>query len=163
MTFLISGMVLSCCVTSSHRICDYALAPRQAVTSTRAGERLCWLCSEHGSELLLQLLGTTNVRGLDPNSTLQTPAHQPHPGLGGSQEHLRRLSGCVWWSGALGVWPCHAAVFFHHRPLDGNTCLSQVHSWAPLQVLHGDSEVLFPVSGVGSYGPAGRCSLFLFQ
>uniref|UniRef100_A0A5F8GQN2 Sorting nexin 29 n=1 Tax=Monodelphis domestica TaxID=13616 RepID=A0A5F8GQN2_MONDO len=40
------------------------------------------------------------------------------------------------------------------RPLDGNTCLSQMHSWAPLQVLHGDSDVLFPLSGVGSYAPA---------
>lgn len=32
-----------------------------------------------------------------------------------------------------------------------------MHSWAPLHVLHGDADVLFPVSGVGSYGPAGRC------
>uniref|UniRef100_A0A8C0N9Y9 Sorting nexin 29 n=1 Tax=Canis lupus familiaris TaxID=9615 RepID=A0A8C0N9Y9_CANLF len=40
------------------------------------------------------------------------------------------------------------------KPLDGNTHLSQMHSWAPLQVLHGDAEVLFPVSGVGSYSPA---------
>ncbi|XP_047388860.1 sorting nexin-29 isoform X2 [Sciurus carolinensis] len=40
------------------------------------------------------------------------------------------------------------------KPLDGNTCLSQVHGWSPLQVLHGDAEVLFPVSGVGAYGPA---------
>ncbi|XP_023385406.1 sorting nexin-29 isoform X2 [Pteropus vampyrus] len=40
------------------------------------------------------------------------------------------------------------------KPLDGDTCLSQRHSWAPLQVLHGDTDVLFPVSGVGSYSPA---------
>ncbi|KAM8779907.1 sorting nexin-29 [Rhynchonycteris naso] len=40
------------------------------------------------------------------------------------------------------------------KPLDGSTCLSQMHSWAPLQVLHGDTDVLFPVSGVGSYSPA---------
>uniref|UniRef100_A0A452FL18 Sorting nexin 29 n=1 Tax=Capra hircus TaxID=9925 RepID=A0A452FL18_CAPHI len=40
-------------------------------------------------------------------------------------------------------------------PRDGGACLSQMHSWAPLQVLHGHAEVLFPVSGVGSYGPAG--------
>ncbi|XP_055453744.1 sorting nexin-29 [Psammomys obesus] len=44
------------------------------------------------------------------------------------------------------------------KPLDGNTCLPQVHGWAPLQVLHGDADadtdVLFPVSGVGSYGAA---------
>lgn len=40
------------------------------------------------------------------------------------------------------------------KPLDGNTCLSQMHSWAPLQVLHGDTDVLFPVSGVGSFSPA---------
>lgn len=64
--------------------------------------------------------------------------------------------------------PCHAAVFFLHRPLDGNTCLPQVHGWAPLQVLHGgadaDTDVLFPVSGGGSYVAAGGCflsSLFL--
>ncbi|XP_016053094.1 PREDICTED: sorting nexin-29 isoform X1 [Miniopterus natalensis] len=40
------------------------------------------------------------------------------------------------------------------KPLDGNTCLSQMHSWAPLQVLHGDTDVLFPVSRVGSFSPA---------
>ncbi|XP_060140188.1 sorting nexin-29 isoform X2 [Globicephala melas] len=40
------------------------------------------------------------------------------------------------------------------KPLDGAACLSQMHSWAPLHVLHGDADVLFPVSGVGSYGPA---------
>ncbi|KAF6127347.1 sorting nexin 29 [Phyllostomus discolor] len=40
------------------------------------------------------------------------------------------------------------------KPLDGNTCLSQRHSWAPLQVLHGDTDVLFPVSGMGSFSPA---------
>ncbi|NP_083240.2 sorting nexin-29 isoform a [Mus musculus] len=44
------------------------------------------------------------------------------------------------------------------RTLDGNACLAQVHGWAPLQVLHGDADadtdVLFPVSGVGSYGAA---------
>ncbi|XP_037669953.1 sorting nexin-29 isoform X1 [Choloepus didactylus] len=33
------------------------------------------------------------------------------------------------------------------KPLDANTCLSQMHRWAPLQVLHGDADVLFPVSG----------------
>ncbi|XP_063082630.1 sorting nexin-29 isoform X4 [Cavia porcellus] len=41
------------------------------------------------------------------------------------------------------------------KPLDGDACLSQVHSWAPLQVLHGDNDVLFPVSGVGSCASAG--------
>ncbi|XP_031220445.1 sorting nexin-29 [Mastomys coucha] len=44
------------------------------------------------------------------------------------------------------------------RTLDGNACLPQVHGWAPLQVLHGDADadtdVLFPVSGVSSYGAA---------
>ncbi|XP_029326457.1 sorting nexin-29 isoform X2 [Mus caroli] len=44
------------------------------------------------------------------------------------------------------------------RTLDENACLAQVHGWAPLQVLHGDADadtdVLFPVSGVGSYGAA---------
>ncbi|XP_040314949.1 sorting nexin-29 isoform X3 [Herpailurus yagouaroundi] len=40
------------------------------------------------------------------------------------------------------------------KPLDANARLSQMHSWAPLQVLQGDADVLFPVSGVGSYGPA---------
>ncbi|XP_076997878.1 sorting nexin-29 isoform X2 [Tamandua tetradactyla] len=33
------------------------------------------------------------------------------------------------------------------KPLDTNTCLSQMHRWAPLQVLHSDADVLFPVSG----------------
>ncbi|MEJ1287369.1 sorting nexin 29 [Cricetulus griseus] len=49
------------------------------------------------------------------------------------------------------------------KPLDGNVCLPQVHGWAPLQVLHGDADadtdVLFPVSGVGSYVAAGGCFL----
>ncbi|XP_055417356.1 sorting nexin-29 isoform X11 [Bubalus kerabau] len=40
------------------------------------------------------------------------------------------------------------------KPRDTGACLSQMHGWAPLQVLHGHAEVLFPVSGVGSYGPA---------
>lgn len=52
-----------------------------------------------------------------------------------------------------------ASVFSCPRPLDGSACLSQMHAWAPLQVLHGDADVLFPVSGVGSYGPAGTCLL----
>lgn len=56
--------------------------------------------------------------------------------------------------GPQGPAPCHTAVLFPRRPLDGNTCLSQRHSWAPLQVLHGDTDILFPVSGVGSYSPA---------
>uniref|UniRef100_A0A2K5JUX8 Sorting nexin 29 n=1 Tax=Colobus angolensis palliatus TaxID=336983 RepID=A0A2K5JUX8_COLAP len=46
------------------------------------------------------------------------------------------------------------------KPLDGNTCLSQMHSWAPLKVLHNDSDILFPVSGVGSYSPAGPLGSF---
>uniref|UniRef100_A0A5F8G5F5 Sorting nexin 29 n=1 Tax=Monodelphis domestica TaxID=13616 RepID=A0A5F8G5F5_MONDO len=49
----------------------------------------------------------------------------------------------------------YICILSQSRPLDGNTCLSQMHSWAPLQVLHGDSDVLFPLSGVGSYAPAG--------
>ncbi|XP_059125956.1 sorting nexin-29 [Peromyscus eremicus] len=44
------------------------------------------------------------------------------------------------------------------KPLDASTCLPPVPGWAPLQVLHGDADadtdVLFPVSGVGSYGAA---------
>uniref|UniRef100_H0VRB4 Sorting nexin 29 n=1 Tax=Cavia porcellus TaxID=10141 RepID=H0VRB4_CAVPO len=46
-------------------------------------------------------------------------------------------------------------IFIKTMPLDGDACLSQVHSWAPLQVLHGDNDVLFPVSGVGSCASAG--------
>lgn len=34
-----------------------------------------------------------------------------------------------------------------------------MQSWAPLQVLHGDTDVLFPVSGVASFSPAGGCFL----
>uniref|UniRef100_A0A8C3VIL4 Sorting nexin 29 n=1 Tax=Catagonus wagneri TaxID=51154 RepID=A0A8C3VIL4_9CETA len=40
------------------------------------------------------------------------------------------------------------------KPLDGSACLAQMHGWAPLQVLHGDAGVLFPVSGGGSHSPA---------
>lgn len=64
--------------------------------------------------------------------------------------------------GPQGPAPCHTAVLFPRRPLDGNTCLSQRHSWAPLQVLHGDTDILFPVSGVGSYNPAGGCFWWAF-
>lgn len=64
--------------------------------------------------------------------------------------------------GPQGPAPCHTAVLFPRRPLDGNTCLSQRHSWAPLQVLHGDTDILFPVSGVGSYSPAGGCFWWAF-
>ncbi|RLW01481.1 hypothetical protein DV515_00007962, partial [Chloebia gouldiae] len=35
------------------------------------------------------------------------------------------------------------------------TCNSQICSWSPLQVLNDDSDVLFPVSAVGSYSQAG--------
>ncbi|XP_049624507.1 sorting nexin-29 [Suncus etruscus] len=37
------------------------------------------------------------------------------------------------------------------KPLDGPPCLAPMHGWAPLQVLHGDTGVLFPVSSIGSY------------
>ena len=69
------------------------------------------------------------------------------PGLGGS---LRGSGGALTRSCALSL-----------RPRDTGACLSQMHGWAPLQVLHGHAEVLFPVSGVGSYGPAGGCPRFL--
>uniref|UniRef100_A0A8C0FSL9 Sorting nexin 29 n=1 Tax=Bubo bubo TaxID=30461 RepID=A0A8C0FSL9_BUBBB len=36
------------------------------------------------------------------------------------------------------------------------TCNSQICSWTPLQVLNDDSDVLFPVSAVGSYSQTGR-------
>uniref|UniRef100_A0A8C3R7C2 Sorting nexin 29 n=1 Tax=Cyanoderma ruficeps TaxID=181631 RepID=A0A8C3R7C2_9PASS len=35
------------------------------------------------------------------------------------------------------------------------TCNSQICSWSPLQVLNDDSDVLFPVSAVGSYSQTG--------
>lgn len=69
------------------------------------------------------------------------------PGLGGSL-------------GGPGEALTHSCVL-SLRPLDAGACLSQMHGWAPLQVLHGHAEVLFPVSGVGSYGPAGGCPWFL--
>ncbi|KAM6320118.1 sorting nexin-29 isoform 2-T2 [Podargus strigoides] len=37
------------------------------------------------------------------------------------------------------------------KPHEIGTCNSQICSWAPLQVLNDDSDVLFPVSAVGSY------------
>ncbi|NWW34123.1 SNX29 protein, partial [Panurus biarmicus] len=37
------------------------------------------------------------------------------------------------------------------RPHERVTCNSQICSWSPLQVLNDDSDVLFPVSAVGSY------------
>uniref|UniRef100_A0A8C0UKB5 Sorting nexin 29 n=1 Tax=Cyanistes caeruleus TaxID=156563 RepID=A0A8C0UKB5_CYACU len=38
-----------------------------------------------------------------------------------------------------------------HLPHEIVTCNSQLCSWSPLQVLNDDSDVLFPVSAVGSY------------
>uniref|UniRef100_A0A672TTH3 Sorting nexin 29 n=1 Tax=Strigops habroptila TaxID=2489341 RepID=A0A672TTH3_STRHB len=37
------------------------------------------------------------------------------------------------------------------KPHELGTCNSQICSWSPLQVLNDDSDVLFPVSAVGSY------------
>uniref|UniRef100_A0A8B9G0Z5 Sorting nexin 29 n=1 Tax=Amazona collaria TaxID=241587 RepID=A0A8B9G0Z5_9PSIT len=37
-----------------------------------------------------------------------------------------------------------------------STCNSKICSWSPLQVLNDDSDVLFPVSAVGSYSQTGR-------
>ncbi|NXA37500.1 SNX29 protein, partial [Eudromia elegans] len=37
------------------------------------------------------------------------------------------------------------------KPLETSACSSQLCSWAPLQVLNDDSDVLFPISAVGSY------------
>ncbi|NWY05937.1 SNX29 protein, partial [Nothoprocta ornata] len=39
---------------------------------------------------------------------------------------------------------------------ENSACSSQLCSWTPLQVLNDDSDVLFPVSAVGSYSQAGR-------
>ncbi|XP_075420389.1 sorting nexin-29 [Tenrec ecaudatus] len=44
--------------------------------------------------------------------------------------------------GTKGVGPSESP----EKPLHGTSSLSPVHSWAPLQVLHGDADVLFPVS-----------------
>ncbi|XP_054991550.1 sorting nexin-29 isoform X2 [Sorex araneus] len=38
--------------------------------------------------------------------------------------------------------------------LDGTPDLAPLHGWAPLQMLHGDAGVLFPVGSAGSYSPA---------
>lgn len=85
--------------------------------------------------------------GLAPGSRLGPLMFSAPPGLGGS---LGVLGGALTRSCVLSP-----------RPRDGGACLSQMHSWAPLQVLHGHAEVLFPVSGVGSYGPAGGYPRFL--
>uniref|UniRef100_A0A672TWA2 Sorting nexin 29 n=1 Tax=Strigops habroptila TaxID=2489341 RepID=A0A672TWA2_STRHB len=42
------------------------------------------------------------------------------------------------------------------KPHELGTCNSQICSWSPLQVLNDDSDVLFPVSAVGSYSQTGR-------
>uniref|UniRef100_A0A663N4X2 Sorting nexin 29 n=1 Tax=Athene cunicularia TaxID=194338 RepID=A0A663N4X2_ATHCN len=41
-------------------------------------------------------------------------------------------------------------------PHEIGICNSQICSWTPLQVLNDDSDVLFPVSAVGSYSQTGR-------
>uniref|UniRef100_A0A8D2QRN4 Sorting nexin 29 n=1 Tax=Zosterops lateralis melanops TaxID=1220523 RepID=A0A8D2QRN4_ZOSLA len=41
------------------------------------------------------------------------------------------------------------------KPHEIVTCNSQICSWSPLQVLNDDSDVLFPVSAVGSYSQTG--------
>ncbi|XP_009872578.1 PREDICTED: sorting nexin-29, partial [Apaloderma vittatum] len=40
------------------------------------------------------------------------------------------------------------------KPHEIGTCNSQICSWTPLQVLNDDSDVLFPVSAIGSYSQA---------
>uniref|UniRef100_A0A663N1J8 Sorting nexin 29 n=1 Tax=Athene cunicularia TaxID=194338 RepID=A0A663N1J8_ATHCN len=42
------------------------------------------------------------------------------------------------------------------KPHEIGICNSQICSWTPLQVLNDDSDVLFPVSAVGSYSQTGR-------
>ncbi|KAM9261669.1 sorting nexin-29 isoform 2-T2 [Cariama cristata] len=42
------------------------------------------------------------------------------------------------------------------KPHEIGTCNSQICSWTPLQVLNDDSDVLFPVSAVGSYSQTGK-------
>uniref|UniRef100_U3I8J3 Sorting nexin 29 n=1 Tax=Anas platyrhynchos platyrhynchos TaxID=8840 RepID=U3I8J3_ANAPP len=42
------------------------------------------------------------------------------------------------------------------KPHEIVTCNSQICSWSPLQVLNDDSDVLFPVSAVGSYSQTGK-------
>ncbi|NXD12455.1 SNX29 protein, partial [Nothocercus nigrocapillus] len=41
------------------------------------------------------------------------------------------------------------------KPHETSACSSQLCSWTPLQVLNDDSDVLFPVSAVGSYSQTG--------
>ncbi|XP_075292204.1 sorting nexin-29 isoform X4 [Opisthocomus hoazin] len=41
------------------------------------------------------------------------------------------------------------------KPHEIGTCNSQICSWTPLQVLNDDSDILFPVSAVGSYSQTG--------
>ncbi|XP_064886467.1 sorting nexin-29 isoform X10 [Columba livia] len=42
------------------------------------------------------------------------------------------------------------------KPHEVGSCDSQICSWTPLQVLNDDSDVLFPVSAVGSYSQTGN-------
>uniref|UniRef100_A0A8C3XPR8 Sorting nexin 29 n=1 Tax=Chelydra serpentina TaxID=8475 RepID=A0A8C3XPR8_CHESE len=41
-------------------------------------------------------------------------------------------------------------------PHEGDRCNSQICTWTPLQILNDNSEILFPVSAVGSYSQIGR-------
>ncbi|XP_058567864.1 sorting nexin-29 isoform X3 [Neofelis nebulosa] len=58
------------------------------------------------------------------------------------------------YGGSMSGRKCLGHLGSPEKPLDANARLAQMHSWAPLQVLQGDADVLFPVSGAGSYGPA---------
>ncbi|KAM7152388.1 sorting nexin-29 isoform 3-T4 [Macrochelys suwanniensis] len=42
------------------------------------------------------------------------------------------------------------------KPHEGDTCNSQICTWTPLQILNDNSEILFPVSAVGSYSQIGN-------
>uniref|UniRef100_A0A8C3PBS5 Sorting nexin 29 n=1 Tax=Chrysemys picta bellii TaxID=8478 RepID=A0A8C3PBS5_CHRPI len=42
------------------------------------------------------------------------------------------------------------------KPYDGGTCNSQICTWTPLHILNDNSDILFPVSAVGSYSQIGN-------
>ncbi|XP_043379166.1 sorting nexin-29 isoform X3 [Chelonia mydas] len=42
------------------------------------------------------------------------------------------------------------------KPHEGGTCNSQICTWTPLQILNDNSDILFPVSAVGSYSQIGN-------
>lgn len=142
------------------RCCDWCLGPLPDYKLYKSITAICWLFTpvlSTASSGKRTHEGLTGLCGAESQPMAYSVLAPSRPG------NLRRPRRCC----DKSCGPVMQLHSFLHRPLDGNACLPQVHGWAPLQVLHGDAdadtEVLFPVSGVGSYVATGECFCPLFS